>query len=234
LPFLLPLLLWHERRWRTHWPFAAVFFVLAPLLWLYRWNVLSGWGNHTGSNGAWLHRVLIDTLGIPGFIANGDWLYLAPIFAALILVWLWRSRECGGQKSLGLLLVAGVAGMSLSIWKSMLFNSAPLFDTLLRLTLPENWNPVLLVAIFFLLWAQFIARLDRAQIFALGWVWVTFIPLAMQPPTSSHVHYPVAPGWSLFLACALWALPESLKHLMHWLKPVPSASNQHFQSPIGK
>jgi hypothetical protein len=78
-----------------------------------------------------------------------------------------------------------------------------------------------LCVLVLLLYVQFALRRDRAQIFAFGWIAVTFIPLAMQPPTSSHVHYPVAPGWSLFLACAIWALPSSLLAVCQWLKPVP-------------
>lgn len=217
LPFMLPVLLWHERKLGSRWRWVVPFWALSPLLWLYRGHVLSGWPNPAGRNGSWWHRALTDALGLPGLVVNGDWLALVPVFAFLVALFVWRGRYHSARWGLGL----SVAGLTIAAIQAMRFNEVSFFDALLLLSISSAWPLVFLMAILSALWAQFIARRDRAQIFALLWVWVTFIPLAMQPPTSSHVHYPVAPGWSLFLACAFWALPDSLRTLAHWLQPLP-------------
>jgi hypothetical protein len=54
------------------------------------------------------------------------------------------------------------------------------------------------------LYLQFFKRREKLQFFGLFWVWINFLPLIIQPPTSPHVYYPIAPGWSLLLACAVW------------------------------
>ncbi len=222
LPFLLPVLLWHEKKLRSHWRFALVFFAIAPLLWAYRWQALGGWGNRTGSNNSWKHRTLTDAVGLPSNVINGDTLSLLLIFSMLFLVWIWRIRECGERRVWGPLLGLG-ALVAASAWGAMRWGGNNLIDTLAVLLFPQSWAIVYLTAFTLALYVQFALRRDRAQIFAVGWIAVTFIPLSMQPPTSSHVHYPVAPGWSLFLACAIWALPSSLKSVWNWLKPVPRA-----------
>ncbi len=225
LPFMLPVLLWHEKKWRTKWRSAAIFFALAPLLWAYRWHALGGWGNRTGSNGSWRQRVAVDALGLPGQVFNGDTLALSLLFAAFLLIWLWPVRECGERRIAVPLLWLG-ALTAAALWQAMRWSQNSLFDTLMLFSMPAIWPTVLSSALMLTLYLQFVMRRDRAQIFAVGWIAVTFIPLAMQPPTSSHLHYPVAPGWSLFLSCALWALPSSLKSVALWLKPVPNGEVQ--------
>ncbi len=220
LPFLLPVLLWHEKKLRSHWRYALIFFILAPLLWAYRWHALGGRGNRTGSNGAWLHRVLVDALGLPGYLANGDTLTLTVISVGLMLVWGWRVRECGERNRVWPIVGLGALAL-LCLWQATRFLNNTASDTLSLLSLPRTWPQVGFAALMLAIYTQFLMRRDRAQIFAAAWIAVTFIPLAMQPPTSSHVHYPVAPGWSLLLACGLWALPSSLKSVAAWLRPVP-------------
>lgn len=224
LPFLLPVLLWHEKKWRTHWRYALIFFVLAPLLWLYRWHALGGWGNRTGSNGAWMHRVAIDALGLPSSWMVGQTVSLALIFAALTLIWIWRVRECG-ESNIVWPLVLLTLGTGASLWQATRFMNDTLFNTLMLFSVASTWHLTAFCLLKSGFHGQFLLRRERAQIFAAGWIAATFIPLAMQPPTSPHVHYPVAPGWSLFFACAIWALPSSLKSVARWLKASPSSAS---------
>lgn len=220
LPFLLPVLLWHEKKLRSHWRWAVPFFAIAPLLWAYRWNALGGWGNRFGSNGSWRHRVAVDAFGFSGHVVNGDTLGLMVIVSALILVWVWRVRECGERQRVWPFVLLSAA-LVIASWQAMRFSEHNLFDTVALLMFPQTWPVIKWTALLLALYLQCGLRRDRAQLFAVGWIAVTFIPLAMQPPTSSHAHYPVAPGWSLFLACAIWALPASLVALGRWLQPVP-------------
>ena len=207
LPFLLPLLVWHEGKLRTHWKWTVPFFVFAPMWWLYRSWALGGYGNRTGKNGSWMTRWGLDAMGLPGRVLSGDWMLLVPI-AALTGIGLavWRRETKRARAWMPLLIGAIVALISLAV--STHFTQIPFVDNVTRLTLVPVWIDAFNAAIIGALYWQFFHNRDRAQIFAYGWVWVTFIPLAIQPPTSSHVHYPVAPGWGMWLACALWPIGE--------------------------
>ncbi len=218
LPFFLVVLLVFDGKLRSHWRWVAPFWILAPIFWLYRLWALGGWGNRTGEGGARLKRFLIEAVGAPPPIADGDWLPLVIVAAVLGLGVAFYRRELRLKGALdeqkgrtlrrwsGFWAVMGVAGWVQAVrW---LGNGA--WDSALRfLNARVWWEAVYLAAILFFYWLWL--RHPRPIYFlAMGWVWVMFLPLAIQPPTSPHVHYILAPGWALWMAClGCDALPQS-------------------------
>jgi len=213
LPLYLSITLWAAKRLRALWPALLPFFGVAALLWVYRLWALGGWGNKTGGGHGWPTRFAGQVLGLPTSIIGGDGLPVLALcpFAALAL-WLTYRAGKWPQKSartlwLSLALVGVTAG--LAAWKTLLFlPESPPFENFARLSLFPVWNDTALflfmiggAALSLLLWR----RGERAMFFGWLWVFIGFLPLILQPPTSPHVHYPIAPGWSLWLACgALW------------------------------
>lgn len=216
-PFILVLVLWYENKIRSHWKSLLPVFMLAPCAWLYRSWAVGGYGNKTGTGDAWLTRFALDALGLPARVVSGDWISLAPVALGVgIGVFLWRREKHRGGLWQPLLYssVAAVVCVLVTSWRT----GIPLTDTLARLAIESAWRDVPLCALLTGFWALLFAERRRIQIFGLLWIWINFTPLIIQPPTSSHVYYPIAPGWSLLLACALWSLAQRLLR-------VPEAEN---------
>lgn len=203
-PFVLALVLWYSGRWRERWSCLVPVFLLMPLLWLYRMWAVGGYGNKTGTGNAWLVRFSLDGLGIPPRIVNGDLLALVPIgILAGAAGAYWMERRGQWRKALAALGAGG--GFALVAYFYTAYKQeATLEDTLVRFCVAQPWLDGAFALLIIAMYLQFFRRKEKLQFFGLFWVWVNFTPLIIQPPTSPHVFYPIAPGWSLLLACAVW------------------------------
>jgi hypothetical protein len=211
-PFVLALVLWYEGKIRSHWKSLLPIFMLAPCAWLYRSWALGGYGNKTGTGDAWLTRFALDGLGLPARIISGDWISLAPLALGIGVAYgLWRREKRLGKAWLPPVLGLGAAVIFLVMASGC--THIPLGDTLARFVIVDPWRDVPLCAALAGLWLLFFRERQRPQVFGLLWVWINFSPLIIQPPTSPHVYYPIAPGWSLLLACAVWRVVEKVLRL---------------------
>ena len=190
--------------------------------WIYRLWALGGWGNKTGSGGAWPVRFASQVLALPTSLIAGDGLLVVAlclvVAVGLLVAWRaqWRRGVRAGRAARALAVTLVIA--ALAWWKSLGFlpESAP-FENFARITMLPVWREALLLTFmlagFALTWKLW-QRGERAMLFGWLWVLVGFLPLIVQPPTSPHVHYPIAPGWSLWLACfAVWAWNAAARRL---------------------
>ncbi len=215
--FLVPLYalitLWCAKRVRALWPAVIPFFALALGGWMFRWWALGGWGNRTGGGGGWPVRFAGQVLGLPISLISGDGLPLIALclfVCAALLVWWrveWEQKVSSPRAPRLMVLLLPVAAWGW--WKTFTFlPGSTTGDNFSRITTSIVWQDGALLGFFvggFFLSAVLWRRGERAMLFGWLWVFVGFLPLIFQPPTSPHVHYPIAPGWSLWLACfALW------------------------------
>jgi hypothetical protein len=213
LPFLLVLILWFENKlgqWKSilpFWIFAAGAFAL-------RWWALQGFGFRFGSNGSWPQRWFMDCVGgMPGAnLSRDDALPLALSCAAVALV-IRLMPERLGLKSARAWPLWLMAALAIYVVTELVYSTI-LGDAFWRLFLFEMgnnsvWRMTLYTFALLLLLVRFVVLHPRVQLFAYGWVLLTYLPL-MTAPITHHAHYFVSFGWSLWLA---WALLEMLNLL---------------------
>jgi hypothetical protein len=187
----------------------------------YRFWALQGPGFRNGTNGAWLHRTIVDLLGPPAtHIINRDTL---PVAVALLLMALMLAFHPARRRAAALI---GGIGMGL-LWFASFQASLPITDLLLELSMPEFWGDMCYVSLFLFLVIRFVLGRRRAQWFGYGWAVITHIPL-MSMPVGDHGFYLVAIGWSLWLG---EALDDVLLTVRQWLPassrpaaPIPAES----------
>ncbi len=192
VPFMLLLLLWHQRQWKTHWWSAAPFFVLGAICWCYRLWALGGWGARTGANRSWMLRWANDAMGLRGGMVANDFLTLAIIgaFVALYLAYNRRYLIALGFAALTAVAVCATA------WKLEM----TVENTLWRLIVGEPWLRLpFAVATVWMYW-RFLKNRWRDQVYAYLFIVIANMPLAVQPITSNHAYYFLALGWGIFLA----------------------------------
>lgn len=225
-PFTL-LLLWYEKKSRTHYLSALPFFALGGLMFCYRWWVLGGWGARTGQNHSWLIRWLNDAAGLRGGMVANDYLPLSVVCFVVALGLLVSRRYAWA-------LIAVLMG-GLCIYLTSIYMSATLEDTLLRYAIPDLYKRVVPAGMSVYLYWQFLRYRERGQIFAYLMIAITFVPLAVQPITSAHALYLVALGWSLFLTYTLkqtlYLLPELMPTRKLSVAPKPTLISDAQESP---
>lgn len=213
IPFMVVLLLWHQRRLRSHWWVAAIFFVLAALGWKYRLWALGGWGERTGANRMWPMRWANDAAGLRGGMVTNDYLTLSIIAYALGFYYMLQRKLkpvliYGSLATLGLVLTAYRLDM-------------PVAEVASRLLVEEPWSRLPFAIVTVWLYWRLYKRRERGQIYAYLFIAIAFIPLSSQPMTSNHALYFVALGWGLFLGYAvidLWEIVTAhpaVARLMH-------------------
>lgn len=206
LPFLAVLLAWYEGKLKSQARELAGFFGIAAAAWAFRWWALEGWGFRTGTNGAWLQRGLLVIGGPLGILAvRNDWF---PVAILLLITAAGFAMKRGGGR-----IAWGLAGLGMAAWvySSAVVQLSPL-DLSFRLLMLETWVLVLWVGFFLLLFARFLQRRERGQIFGYGWAVITQLPLLTQP-IGAHGLYFVALGWAVWLA---YAMTDGLALLKKW------------------
>ena len=206
LPFLLVLILWFENR-LDRWKSLLPFWIFAAVAFVFRYWALEGFGFRFGSNGSWPQRWFMDCVGgMPGAnLSRGDGLPLALGCVAVALVIRLVPQRLGFQNSRPWLLWL-IAALLAYAATELAYSSDP-GDAFWRLFLFEMgnnsvWRMTLYTFALLLLLARFAVRRPRVQLFAYGWVLLSYLPL-MTAPITHHAHYFVAFGWSLWLAWAL-------------------------------
>ena len=212
-PLFLIITLFSAGQLRQKWPALAPFFLLSLGFWFLRLWALGGWGNKTGSGAAWPYRFASQVLGWPSSLISGDGSALAMLgllgILGALFWWRWKPENgvqwrflsiCAAILIFGAALAHRYLPSPLVIQISRYFISGLPFETLLTLIIGSG----------FWLMARQLMRGDKRMFVSWVWVFIGFLPLIVQPPTSPHVHYPIAPGWSLWLACGSFWLAQWL------------------------
>lgn len=209
-PFLVLLILWHERRLFSQWRAALPFWGLAVASFGFRTWALQGGGFRFGSNGSWLQRFAMECFGggpsAPLLMGDG-----LPLMLSLVALALWNARNrC--RCAFLLLLALGALG-----WTEWQFATTR-GETLLRLLLPFGTHSFLprvgqtfgLLALWIFFWRHKSSLEGRIQRFALGWWLIGYLPL-LTAPILQHALYFMSLGWALWLAVPLdWVLRGGL------------------------
>jgi len=199
LPILLVFLLLADGQLSKHYPRLAPYFLFAPLAWCYRYWALQGRFDHTGSNGSWTTRLLENAFGMPPTLVLGDG---APAFIVCSLAVLWLgylvvTRKAGEPAKIW--LVVWSVALAFAYYKTMHYMDDTEASGWLRFMNLVPWIEASYFAVWLAMWAIFFAYRNLPMRYGLAWMAAIFIPLAYQPPTSLHVYFLLAPGWSLFL-----------------------------------
>ena len=145
VPFVLLLLLWHEKKMSTHWRAVLPFFGLAGAMFCFRFWALGGMGFRMGSNERWPFRLLNDNLGaVFTRIINRDWLIPSVFALVLALFFLKRRRWIAGA--------VGIVGATALFAGTVYFSDLTAESTALRLLVGLEWLAAPLLALQLLIW----------------------------------------------------------------------------------
>ena len=210
-PFLLALLLWHERKLAAHWRALLPFVALAIIAFGFRYWALQGLGFRFGTNGSWVSRWFSECVGGAATAAlnryDGLPLALALMMFAAGAGWRWR-HEAKRRAFYAVWFGALIAGATGALLVTDALQGLGWGATLSRVLVVFPWNgnfwvlTTLITAGLLWVFKLFVERRPRVQIYAYVWLLIAYAPL-MTAPITQHALYLMSLGWALFFAVPL-------------------------------
>lgn len=195
--------LWCLLRYRKQspewWP-LAVLFLASLVFFAYRTSVL-GRTMPANSNGAWLQRAANNLIGgrAVATISLGEYIPLA-ISCFLCALLCLRKRQYWPAGILGLIVVT-------CVWINDSKAEFPYDSALKIMAMYPSMKCALLVdtvltLIIFFFWGSYLARRDPVRTYALGWIFLAYLPM-LTAPVWQHSLYLPSMGWGLWFAVPL-------------------------------
>ena len=215
VPFALLIVAWYEHKFKEKAPIAIPFFVVGAVGFKLRLYWLGTLGIHPGTNHTWLGQWFENMVfGYPGTVLLDGYLLPLAILCVAGSIFLLFRRAFPQA-----IVLVGLA--ALCYWLTARFYATGFDDSIIYLfAQSEVWGKALELALITFLWARFLIRRRREQVF--GWLLATIAYLPMMTTvTGVHALYFPGVGWSVWLAYAavdVWQVVASLEPLGPYMK----------------